>query len=364
MRLIDKAAQAYLAGGLSIVPINTRTKRPASWLLPQDTNEAGEPLFWRKLDDGTLELTTEPANIRKGTWKPFQQRQPTQDELNVWIAANVQAYAVIGGMVSGGVEVLDFDIPSYYEQWRDVVGADAEMLPLQRTGGGNYQVAYRCAEPDPNQKLAWHPDDSQHSGRVVAIETRGVNGYAVLPPSLHPSGNRYQLVRGRFSQIPTIDMEHRSFLLTCARALCQAPKTRQELAAEQDPHYNEPREPYEGDSVIDAYNAAHTITDMLQRYQYTKLQNGRYSRPGKKESAGVVVDRTNNKSYHLSSNDVLDSEAEGGRQPRSPFDFFRVFEFDGDYKRAVRAAAQELGMVDHRAIERNVSNFISAMAIR
>lgn len=360
--LISKAAQLYLDGGLSIVPINTRTKRPASWLLPQDLNDAGEPLFWRKLADDTMELTTEPTDIRKGTWKPFQERQPTQGELNAWIDSNVQAYAVVGGMVSGGVEVLDFDVPGYYERWAEIVADDAAMLPLQQTGSGNWQVAYRCPEPEPNQKLAWHPDDSQRSGRVVAIETRGVNGYAVLPPSLHPSGNLYKLVRGRFSQIPTIDQGHRDFLIACAKTLCQAPKTKQEIEAEQHYKTADNREPYEGESVIDAYNAAHRVTTMLEKYGYTRLQNGRYSRPGKTDSAGVIVNPMENKSYHMSSNDILDSESEGGRQPRSPFDFLRVFEFNGDWSKATKFAANELGMIDRRLVERNTQTFFAVMA--
>lgn len=360
--LMSKAAWAYWQGGLSIIPINAATKRPYGKLLPQATNEQGEPLFYKKADDGSWLVTTEATKIHKGTWAPYQERQATQDEVEHWLHNGISSLAVIGGMVSGGVEILDFDVTGYYEQWSDVVAGEDDILPAQRTGGGNWQVAYRCEQPEPNQKLAWHPDETQKSGRRVAIETRGVNGYAVLPPSLHPSGNYYQLVRGRFSQIPTIDMDHRNFLLTCARALCQAPKTLQEIAAEKDPRRSEPREPYEGDSVIDAFNAKYSVGDMLQRYGYSRLQNGRYSRPGKPDSAGVVVNPTDNKSYHMSSNDVLDSEGEGKRQPRSPFDFLRVFDHNGDYRSAVKAAATELGMIDQRIVERNTQRFFTVAA--
>lgn len=360
MKLIEQAAWAYWRGGLSIVPINNRTKRPYSRLLPQAKNETGAPLWIKKLEDGSFVVTEENTGIPKGTWLPYQERQPTEEEINRWVHAGVESLAVVGGPVSGGVEILDFDVSGYYEQWAEVVTPDADHLPVQRTGGGGIQVAYRCPTPSPNQKLAWHPDENELSGRRVAIETRGVKGYAVLPPSLHPSGRRYQLLRGRFSQIPLIDQGLRDFLITCAQALCQAPKTRQELALGEEPQ-RAASEPYEGESVIDAYNAKYSVETMLQRYGYTRMASGRYSRPGKTDSAGVLVNRQENKTYHMSSNDPLDSDSHGRHQPRSPFDYYRTFEHNGSYPDAVRAAAQELGMIDERQVERNTDRFFSTM---
>lgn len=340
--LLHKAIWLYWQSGLSLVPINTKTKRPAGWLLPQARNEQGELLFYTKAEDGSLLVTTERTNSPKGTWEPFQHDRPSGDTIQYWIDSGVSSVAVVGGVVSGGVEIIDFDVNGYYDEWANLTGADSTMLPMQRTGGGGIQLAWRCAVPEPNQKLAWHPDENAHSGRRVAIETRGVNGYALLPPSLHPSGKHYELLRGRFSQIPTIEQDHRNFLLTCARSLCKAPKTRQELAAEQTPK-RERQYTQTGDSVIDAFNEHYTVEAMLQKYNYTRLGNGRYSRPGKNDSAGVVI-FDNGKSYHMSSNDPLDSDSQGKHQPRSPFDFYAMFEHNGSYRDAVKAAAQLLGM--------------------
>jgi hypothetical protein len=341
--LLHKAIWRYWESGLSLVPINARTKRPYGRLLPQARNDQGEPLFYQNADDGSLIVTTVDTGSTKGTWEPYQRRQPTPDELSHWIDYGVSSVAVVGGAVSGGVEVLDFDVAGYYEQWADLAGAEGAILPMQRTGGGGIQLIWRCPSPQPNQKLAWHPDETMHSGRRIAIETRGVNGYALLPPSLHPSGNYYELLRGKFSQIPTIDQDHRDFLLTCARSICQAPKTIQEIVAGNRPHSAGPQRQLTGDSVIDTFNEHYTIDAMLQKYNYTALGNGRYSRPGKKDSAGVVV-FDSGKSYHMSSNDPLDSDSHGKHQPRSPFDFYAMFEHNGSYKDAVREAAKLLGM--------------------
>lgn len=341
--LFDKAIWLYWEGGISLVPINTKTKRPAGWLLPQARNDQGEPLFYRKADDGSLLVTTERTDSPKGTWEPFQQERPTADVIRYWLNNNIGSVAVIGGPVSGGAEIIDFDVDGYYEAWANLTGGDSANLPMQRTGGGGIQLAWRCPLPEGNQKLAWHPDESAHSGRRVAIETRGEKGYALLPPSLHPSGRYYELLRGRFSQIPTIEQDHRNFLLTCARSLCKAPKTRQELQAEQRGYRRGEKRELTGDSVIDAFNEHYNLEAMLQKYNYTRLNNGRYSRPGKADSAGVVI-LDSGKSYHMSSNDPLDSDSHGKHQPRSPFDYYVMFEYNGDYRAAVKAAAQLLGM--------------------
>lgn len=354
MRLIDKAIYSYWSGGLSIIPINAATKRPAGYLLPQAKDAAGNPLFYKKEADGSTSVTTDPAGNRpKGSWEPFMQRVATEQEIERWIGAKVESVAVIGGRISGGVEILDFDVPGFYEAWAELVGADAELLPVQRTGGGGTQLAWRCPNPEANSKLAWSPDESAHTGRRIAIETRGEGGYALLPPSLHPSGRHYQLLHGRFSQVPFVDNSLRNFFLTCARSLCQVPKTKQEIAAEARPAKYRDAQPYQGESVVDAYNAQWDIHLLLSRYGYARLHNGRYGRPGKPDSAGVAV-LDDGKSFHFSSNDPLHSGDGEMKQPRSSFDLYVTFEHNGNYKAAVKQAAEELGMNRRRTDARKL----------
>ena len=96
--------------------------------------------------------------------------------------------------------------------WCEQVGSLAEGLPVQRrTGreGGGFQVWLRCPEPGHNDKLAHVPDASEETGRRVAIETRAEGGYAVMPGSLHPSGNTYRAIAGDFANIPTYSRDRR-----------------------------------------------------------------------------------------------------------------------------------------------------------
>ncbi len=97
--------------------------------------------------------------------------------------------------------------------------------------------------------------------------------------------------------------------------------------------------PYEGDSPIVAYNAAHTITALLDANGYT-AHGDRYMRPGGSDSPGVEIDTNTNRSRHWSSNDPLYDP-----HWRSPFDVFCTFANHGNVRVAVAAAAVELGMV-------------------
>ena len=162
---LTAAARVYLDGGLSIIPVNAK-KKPA---------------------------ITE--------WGPYQKKQATREQVERWARFHSLAgFAAVCGEVSGGLTIIDFDVPGFYEKWAALAGELAQTLPTQRTGGGGEQVAFRSGLVVANDKLAWAPADNK-MGREVAIETRGEGGYAVLPPSFchlaEKRGKRHQEVRRR-----------------------------------------------------------------------------------------------------------------------------------------------------------------------
>jgi putative DNA primase/helicase len=259
------------------------------------------------------------------------------EELKRWFAGEtVKSLAAVCGKISGGLLVLDFDVPGYFEEWRELAGG----LPVQRTGGGGWQVFLRCPDPGRNVQLAWHPKEAEISGREVAIETRAEGGYVCAPPSLHPSGNRYAWVSGSAAEIPMVSQARANALLEAARSLDHAPYTRQELEAqEKRAREATPKPRIGGDgqqgSVIDAFNAAHSIEEMLERYGYTR-KGSRYVRPGGKNPLTVII---NGKSYHHSSDDILKTG-----HLVNPFDVFLAYEHGGSITDAVREAANSLGL--------------------
>lgn len=316
------AALSCIKAGVSIIPIDHTTKRPAAKLL------------------------------LRGKWKPYQDAIADEATVRWWFASGIQSFAVVGGNVSGGLLVLDFDAEGFIDRWADAVGELANGLPVQQTGGGGYQVLLRCPDPGGNDKLAWMPDEQEDSGRTIAIETRGEGGYAVVAPSLHPSGNRYRwLSELTAANVPTVTQAHADKLLAAARALDEAPLTRQERerveSQARQAHRQRQAQANGQASVIDAFNAGHSIDAILSRYGYAKGMHGRFIRPGGKSESVSVKDA---RSCHWSSDDPLnDGSGKGGCGCHDAFDLYAHFEHGGDGKAAVKAAAELLRMTAGRA---------------
>jgi hypothetical protein len=121
---MQAVAFAMHAGGLCVLPVDHHTKKP---LL--------------------------------ASWTALQKQRPDEGTLRSYFRSKVGAIAAICGAVSGGLVVLDFDVARFYDLWRQAVGALADGLPTQRTGGGGYQVWFRCSSPCANLKLAWAASD-------------------------------------------------------------------------------------------------------------------------------------------------------------------------------------------------------------
>lgn len=115
-------------------------------------------------------------------WEPYQQRRPTPEELVEWRrrfpGANI---GIVTGAVSGLV-VLDEDGPEAQEALR---GRALPPTPTVRTGKGYHRYFAHPGRPVGNAVRL-----------VVGLDVRADGGYVMAPPSLHPSGRRYEWVDG------------------------------------------------------------------------------------------------------------------------------------------------------------------------
>jgi hypothetical protein len=146
-RTLGAAAEAYAAENIAVFPLRPRTKLPAT-------------------GHGFHDATTDPDRIR-AWWR---------DMPNANIGARPPACTV----------VLDIDPRS---------GGDVELrrlidqrgpLPatwVARTGGGGWHYWMQYDDGDIRKQLA--------PGVDLKI---GATGYVVMPPSIHPSGERYEWV--------------------------------------------------------------------------------------------------------------------------------------------------------------------------
>lgn len=304
------------AGGLSLIPINGATKQPYSELLPRycpypeqlsRDNIAGAP-----------------------TWRPFQTAAADAIEIARWIKHGAQIALATG---YAGLTILDFDEPEFFARYVAQLGQAALCLPAQMTGGGGYQMAFRSPRPERNQKLAYAPDASKLDGRSIAIETRGLHGYAIVYPSLHPSGRVYRPLWGDFAAIPMISQALADHLLAMARSLCQVPQPLNRPAP--TPRPTTPSLPLRGQSPIQLFNQAHPIDGILHGCGYQHCHQNRWAPPGAdRQRDSVVVDLNRQKAYHHDTDYPL---ADG--YWHDAFDIWAYYQHGGDTRAAVRAAS-------------------------
>lgn len=199
MRLNERVIQSaldYVRAGFSVVPIGTDgSKRP--------------PI----------------------SWAIWQSRRPSEYEIRQFFRNDV-GVAIIGGAVSGNLEIIDFDRVDRIDPWITLVEAKSPGLVARlsriRTPKGGAHFYYRSETPvDGNSKLAQEPPSiDAATGRPnpnTLIETRGEGGYVLAPgspASCHPKNLTYDHVGGpEIVQVSTITQEERNILLDSARSL-------------------------------------------------------------------------------------------------------------------------------------------------
>ncbi|MEK7848503.1 MAG: bifunctional DNA primase/polymerase [Chloroflexota bacterium] len=117
-------------------------------------------------------------------WAEFQQRRPSETEVRGWFAHWPDAgVGIVTGKVSG-LAVLDVDPRNGGNNTLDDLVAQGHRLPdtpLAWTGGGGSHH-YFAAQGDTPTIPALAP----------GIDLKAEGSYVVAPPSIHPSGRRYE----------------------------------------------------------------------------------------------------------------------------------------------------------------------------
>jgi len=151
------AAFALLARGWSVIPVEARGKRP---IVP---------------------------------WLEYQSRLATEKEVEAWFdGRRTLNLGILTGALSNLV-VLDVDARHGGSQSLALLELEHGTLPdtVEAQTGGGGRHAYFV-----------HPGGLVHNraGLAAGIDFRGDGGCVVAPPSVHPSGRRYQWVPGRSPQ--------------------------------------------------------------------------------------------------------------------------------------------------------------------
>ncbi|MCX5682328.1 MAG: bifunctional DNA primase/polymerase [Planctomycetota bacterium] len=310
-------AAAYLAAGLSVLPAR------------------------RDGDDKRVALRS---------WKPYQNRLPTSDEVQAWFSNAHQALCLVCGGVSGNLEMLDFDLGAEaFEPWcrqvNDAAPGLLERLVIETTPSGGRHVAYRAAAPVcGNLKLAQRKLPAASKEPIVIcgktyvprkdaggnwhvpltmIETRGEGGIFLCAPS-----DGYMLVQGDFTGLPVVTADERETLLTAAWAL-------NEVVPVPEPI---PRSVDASTRPGDDYSARGDVRVVLQKHGWMLAKPGEneyWRRPGKAAGTSATLkDRV----FYVFSSSAAPFEPQ---KAYGPFGVYALLEHGGDFAKAASALRAE-----------------------
>jgi len=215
-------------------------------------------------------------------WKEFQNRPIKEEEIVRQVSdSRARGLAVICGAVSGGLEVIDFDLK--YATW-DIYKEVVEKVPytiykkmhIVKTKSHGYHWYYKCETIEGNQKLSSRlptleeTKNNPHIKGYTIIETRGEGGYVVAPPSLG-----YQIEQ---EGIHIITIEERELLFEVLRSFNEIIE---ETIVEAQ---NRPNAKEYLSNPFDDFNKRGDLRAVLQAHgwSFVKSSGGRdyYRRPG------------------------------------------------------------------------------------
>lgn len=189
----QRALARYWTAGLSVLPLRACSKAPNGLLLPRDDG-----------DDGSA------------TWKPYQSRLATREEITAWaLAAPGGNVGIVCGSISGDLHPWDLDLHEFcawmLAHWRPLL----EKTWVVRTGSGKLHAYWRSRGSLASRAYTY-------KGTRLA-DLRGDGWYIAAPPSLHPSGGEYATLWGDPEHIAILPDALGTFELLRARFEAGAP---------------------------------------------------------------------------------------------------------------------------------------------
>jgi len=280
-----------------------------------------------------------------GPWKRYQGELPTSTQIDDWFGSGLQTgLFTICGQVSGNLEMFEAETPELFDAY--VLAAHEAGLGdlldpvtngyLSASPGGSRHILWRCDEIAGNTKLARRPkrpEEMRHTEDKIQVlfETRGQGGGTVEPPSngrVHPSGGRYEQLRGGFSTIATITSEARRDFLNLARTFDQIAPTAVSGA----------RTVRTGDSTRpgDDFDARTDMLELVKDHGWDHVfsRDGVHfiRRPGKDRGVSATINHDGkNRLWMFTSSTNFEAN-----RSYTPFGAYAVFEHGGDFTEAAK----------------------------
>lgn len=314
-----ESAFEYIGYGLSVLPVKT---------------------------DGTKA----PAVLE---WKEFQSRRPTAQEVGALFSRDV-GIAILGGKVSGNLEIIDFDVTEdgylAFDDWFRVLSEHTQRvvrsMPKVRTAGGGVHIYYRSSLVEGNKKLAQtykEVEGKKHPEIKTIIETRGEGGYVIAPgspPETHETLNTYDLVSGSLDEIPYIADDVRTELFSAAYSFDQVPPESIERSGDW---VNARSADRKGKRPGDDYENRISWRELLESIGWSfwrqRGEAEHWTRPGKDRGTSATIRIYDGQEilYNFSPNSWPLQERKG----YTKFSVYALYNHNGDWALAAKALADQ-----------------------
>jgi len=270
-----------------------------------------------------------------GSWKVYQKKLIELDVLFelMDVKYNTNAVGIIGGKVSGNLEIIDIDV-KYYPGIDAILFADMDKFypelfkKIRRHGSpsGGSHLLYRCLEAiEGNQKLAGRYatavelEANPKNKTYNFLETRGEGGYVVAPPALGYSVT-YDV------PIPVITKAERDSIIALCRTYTELIKVETVCKpTQQDQQYYDT-------NPFDDYNYRIDPTNLMHELGWEKNRSNSqfiwYTRPGKNK--GVSISFNNSRRFFFCFTSSTELEANKGYTPAN---LLSLLQFGGDKKK-------------------------------
>ncbi len=286
------------------------------------------PSFLELYDSG-LSITPIVPGTKKPYLEGWQKKNGLEiprEEIERLIKVGA-AFGVVCGEPNGGLECIDFDAKvkaGIYEQWVEKIPTELfKRLVVDKTQNKGYHVFYRSPTIGGAMKLAYALNGSE-----AMVETRGIGGQALIPPS--PG---YETLQGSLLNIPTISIEERNLLIDTAKSFDETIFYEEDIrkVAEKSEESSRPG---------DDFNLRGTWKEILDPHGWRFIRRDsrgieHWLRPGKKD---IVTSATINQHGFLTvfstSTPFETWDASKGHGSYSKFGAYTLLNHNKDFKAA------------------------------
>jgi len=136
---------------------------------------------WHDLGIATIPILSRSKCPALDSWKQYQTCLPRPKELEAWFSSGRYGLAILVGWQN--LVVLDFDDKYYYAEWWAALSPEQQKL---------MSSTYRVKTRRGFHLYFYYVNGSLRNAKLGGVDVKAQGGYVLAPPTLHPSGHRYQ----------------------------------------------------------------------------------------------------------------------------------------------------------------------------